>query len=776
MAADSVPRSLRVVTFVMVAAAVVATEGGAAAGRSLTPPAFALAGIPLALAAVGARFAPRPTGRRTRPPTWAAAVLLALAAVPFAVSPALDRYDQGRPLEVQMLTGFGYVALGLAALGAFPACLRLAVVSALFLMLFSLSLGDNRVSLACLGVFAAAGVVWLFLGYRAGLRAALADAPAVAAPAGPTASPGRTLPWAAVALVALLVAASGAVVAVGPKAVGATLWELVPSSGGTGRFDRNARGGVNDGNEETAGKNPAATGMVDTDQFLESPLPSLYDAISDMYGKPHKKTDQERTQALSATAKEQHGRTADGLRPSPTFPTSRNAATHPRSPLTRAARALFEVQGPTPLHVRAAVFEHFDGRVWVEAAPRVPLPPHREGNTSWMTPPHPAPRDVFAPDAVRHSVKVAKLGAGETVRAGTTTAALDGTLMPSPPHLSRFKLGKVEQESFFACGADGLLRIAGRKLPGGVAVESESRVQDPRKLFALPGDVWSVREFAAPATRHADELADLARSWVGDAPHGWPQIDAVVRRLRAEFIVDDAAGVPPDHPDVVAFFLLESRRGPDYMFATSAAVLLRHLGYRTRLVAGFYAAPQMYDRETRHTPVGWEHVHVWPEVQLAGNTWIVLEPTPGYAVLGPPTPWREALASWVAERATGLGFVAAGLVAVVWWRRSLVDASAVAWWRARSGPEWRGWVIGAARLVERRAAWSGRPRPVGQTAARYFAHLPESEPLAELVALAEWARYAPAGVTVTDAEVWAACDRAVRAWTYRRFRRVRGAG
>ena len=41
--------------------------------------------------------------------------------------------------------------------------------------------------------------------------------------------------------------------------------------------------------------------------------------------------------------------------------------------------------------------------------------------------------------------------------------------------------------------------------------------------------------------------------------------------------------------DAVEYFLFESRRGPDYLFATSAAVLLRSLGYQTRVVSGLYA-------------------------------------------------------------------------------------------------------------------------------------------------------------------------------------------
>ena len=93
-----------------------------------------------------------------------------------------------------------------------------------------------------------------------------------------------------------------------------------------------------------------------------------------------------------------------------------------------------------------------------------------------------------------------------------------------------------------------------------------------------------------------------------------------------------------------ADFLLVARRGPDYQFASAAAVLLRLLEYPTRLVSGFYASPDNYDPETQHTPVVKEDLHFWAEVFLPG-LWIVIEPTPGYEVLGPGLPWWERISA-----------------------------------------------------------------------------------------------------------------------------------
>src|SRR5262249_48832755 len=130
-----------------------------------------------------------------------------------------------------------------------------------------------------------------------------------------------------------------------------------------------SRGGVNDGDDETKGNDPRSTGMTQTDVFLESPLASLYDVINDLYGEAFKP--KERAPALPldirSKTKERDKPPGDNLRPNREFPTTRKSPSTPRDPGDRKARALFEVQGRTPLHVRVAGFDVFDGVTWREA-------------------------------------------------------------------------------------------------------------------------------------------------------------------------------------------------------------------------------------------------------------------------------------------------------------------------------------------------------------------------------------------------------------------------
>ena len=104
----------------------------------------------------------------------------------------------------------------------------------------------------------------------------------------------------------------------------------------------------------------------------------------------------------------------------------------------------------------------------------------------------------------------------------------------------------------------------------------------------------------------------------------------MIEGLRGYCAHDPEITVPLDTPDTVRWFLMESRRGPDYLFASSAAVLLRSLGYPSRMIGGYYARPENYNRLTGRTAVTAGDVHYWTQTRLADGTWVNLEPTPGY--------------------------------------------------------------------------------------------------------------------------------------------------
>jgi protein-glutamine gamma-glutamyltransferase len=768
--APELTRLVRRFTFALLVLAAAATEVAAVDSRSvLTSTAMAVFWVGLA-ALMGWLVPLPPDGRRT-PPRFVFVILLALAAAPFAVEPLRRGWTgEGYPLELQMVFALRNLGLGLAAFSVWLLCLRLACVVSLFLMLFAVTMTDHRAVMILLGLYGATGSVWLMLVYWTGLRRFFVAADTAVTLEVQAAR--ERFPWLAVFLMVGLLGCVVGLIAVGPRRAARVLGEWLPTSGGTSGYDPFARGGVNDGDDEVQGDNARSTGMTPTDSFLDSPLPSLYDILNDMYGEPFKTKDRERAIALDSRTKanESNKPPADNLRPNREFATTRKSPRRPRDPSDRAARAIFEIEGRTPLHIRVTAFDTFDGLAWHEAPlSGNPCPLEKEPNSCWMKVPKRLQPAIFA-ETESHQFKI--------------TSSL-GTLVPAPPHLSRFRVGRVNDASFFGWGQDRILRMAQRKTPAGIVIETECRTVDPRLLDAiylpsryLPGGSANVElpESLDP------EIAALARRWAGEYPKGWPQIAAIVQHLRSEYTLDPTARVPEDCRDPLGHFLLHSRRGPDYQFAGAAAVLARVLGYQTRLVSGFYASPDHYDPPTGHTPVVAEDLHFWTEVRLPSGDWLVVEPTPGYEVLGPKLPWSEralaalrALRGWLWEHLVAVSVCLVGLALLWRTRLDLFDASAAVFVRHFPGPSWQRCVRRVLWLLERRGRWAGRSRPTSQTPSTWLCRvLPASEQQSDLKLLtqmAEWCAYAPElAPPWSTPEVRRVCRRVLDTWSLQRWR------
>jgi transglutaminase-like putative cysteine protease len=656
------------------------------------------------------------------------------------------------------------LGLGLAAFAVWPLCMRLACIVSFFLILFAVSLTSQPAVLWLLGFYSTLGSVWLMLVYWTSLRrsAAAAEVAVLDVQSGE-----RRTPWLAGFLAVSVVSSVLAIMAFGPQRAARVMAEWLPTSGGTGGYDPFARGGINDGDDEVRGENARSTGMVETNSFLDSPLPSLYDMFNEMYGEPFKPKERERAIALDGQSRvsESKKKPADNLRPSREFETARKGPRQPRDPSDRAARALFEVEGRTPLHIRVTAFYLFDRENWNEAPINLSLSlVDKERNSNWMMNVWERGKaDIFAENE-RHWFRI---------------ATSLGSLVPTPPHLVRFRVGRVDQSDFFAWDQDRILRMSQRKTPAGVTVETESRTVDPKRLSGV-----SFPAGGPPANLHPD-VAALAHQWANGAQRGWPQINAIVQQLRSEYTLDPAAHSPEGCQDPLGHFLLHARRGPDYQFASAATLLLRVLGYQTRLISGFYVSPEHYDAVTRHTPVVRGDLHFWAEVALPSGDWLVIEPTPGYEVLGPNLPWSEralamllAVARWLWEHIAAIGVFIVFISILSWKRRELLDALAVTLFRLLPASSWRRCVQRVLWLLERRGRWAGCPRATSQTTSAWLrtlllARSDQADEIQQLTRMAEWCAYAPELTTPWHvAEVQNVCRRVLDTWTLRRWRAI----
>jgi transglutaminase-like putative cysteine protease len=760
----------RLVTLALLAFAAVAVEIAANDGRAVFQ-SIGLASLWVGIGVLVARFMPIPANPRDKPPFWVFLLLLALAAAPFALEPLRQRwFGEGYPLELQMVCGLRNVGLGLAACGGWFLCQRLASVVSLFLILFAAAMTNHPAVMVVFALYTAAGSIWLLLSYWSGLKSVFVTTEkAVAVEV--QAQRERT-PWVGLSVLVLLFGVSAALIVVGPKRAAFALGEWMPTSGGTGETDPFARYGLGDGPEEVAGDDAKAAGMVETEKMIEDNEKSLVDVVSDTYGPPHKPPEELERMVAGGFANviQTDGRPPESRRPSRDFDTGRKGPKTPKKPDSREARGVLEIEGRTPLHIRLVAYENYDPvrNRWIEARKPSSKRIVAEDNC-WMRLDHFKESDWYLVDD-RHKLKVADL---------------KSNLVPTSSLTTRFRIDKVDKPDYFEWDYEGVLSLAGRKqTPPGVIVTADCRTLDPSRLpdtaFSLSGATGGLPpvlgELPEPIR---PEITRIAQEWAGDRSRGWAQIEAVLSRLRHEYTLDRNASVPADHSSPVLWFLSESHRGPDYLFATAATFLLRSLGYPSRVCLGYYASPDAFDSETEHTPVKETDLHLWPEILLRDGQWLVVEPTPGYGLLAPKLPLSERIlqaaqvaVAWVVRNALLTSFTL--ILAIIFFRRhrELYDSLLLLRWRLLPARTWNEQVERAMRMLQRRGRWAGKLRSVGQTPVAWLRSAGRGDTeLARLATVAEWATYAPDLPPPWSMEdSFIVCRAALAKWTIHQWR------
>ncbi len=256
----------------------------------------------------------------------------------------------------------------------------------------------------------------------------------------------------------------------------------------------------------------------------------------------------------------------------------------------RTSDALFFVRGRTPLHLRMELYDLFDGVQWLpEPDEETPYPLHvtRVDAHPWITLPGRNTLWDSIAVPVTHTLKVVNL---------------DSNKIPSPANLNGIHIDRCEDPSMFGWSQPGMIHMNRDRLPSLTPIHVASIVIDTRQIDAeLPIVAGSDRRYQAVSVGPPlGALEELAREWGAGRKFGWGQVSAIVSRLRNECALDRQAYAPEDCDFPVGDFLFVSRRGADYQFATAAALLLRTLGYSTRVVGGFYVDPEKYD--SRPTP------------------------------------------------------------------------------------------------------------------------------------------------------------------------------
>lgn len=669
---------------------------------------------------------------------------------------------QGILLETVLAACLRNLTLALACLVPWMKFFRIAAWLSLFLLVFAMVQGESPALKYCLAGYAMIGCLWLLVHYWTML--ARKTQPALTS---------VSTPWGALGLMSLVIGGTIVAGVVGPGQTAQALWGFLPSSGGRDDYDPFSRGGVHTGDELMRGSQDSkSTGMTDSDYFLDSPDDSLYDVTHDLYGDAIKPKDWQRAIALPVDKMlKKEMIPAESLEASKEFSLLRKPPPPTGNMENHGANALLYVQGRVPAHLRVTAYDLFDGILWSEAPHRTTVGDVELDQGTWMQIIQHDPLPVFAQNQM-HVIKLAKFKSQS---------------LPFPGHATRFRVGKLHQKNSFAWAQEGILRLADRTIPPGTVTEVESRTIDPNRLL-LPVWNWDRPGHLLPylslpdLPQLQDRLHDLALYYTQQVPRGWQQVQAITKGLRSDFIHHHHTLPPEACRDIVGHFL-DHRQGRDVDFATTAALLLRTLGYPSRVVSGFYADPACYDAKTEHTLVYKNNIHFWVEVLVQRKVWVAIEPTPGYELAGPVYSYWDATALWLSN--SWIWIVQHPLLCLscligcsflVVYHHVLLDLAWRLGWNCWPGRSPRQQLKRTLDLLEWRTRGTSLERPAGLTPSRWYQQLlpviPETAHA--LIPMLAWCSYAPQETPWTSPwephQIYATCRTLVHSCTRRQLR------
>ncbi|MGE5460920.1 MAG: DUF3488 and DUF4129 domain-containing transglutaminase family protein [Solirubrobacterales bacterium] len=143
------------------------------------------------------------------------------------------------------------------------------------------------------------------------------------------------------------------------------------------------------------------------------------------------------------------------------------------------------------------------------------------------------------------------------------------------------------------------------------AVTFEAPAQYGQYTF-IPGDV-------------PPSIGDLARQWAVGKPTPYRQVLAIERHLLDPSFTYSQDPPPATDANGLVDFLTVSKTGFCQQFATAMAVLVRELGYPSRVAIGYKPG----DLEDGSYVISTYEAHAWVEVLFPGYGWLPFEPTPG---------------------------------------------------------------------------------------------------------------------------------------------------
>jgi transglutaminase-like putative cysteine protease len=623
-------------------------------------------------------------------------------------------FETGRSFEMMIMFSQKNLLLGLAVFGLRYSYQRLSILLGVCMVIFCSVVSTDRTVAVYAGIYGGIAVTWLIASHWETLRVRML-------PSQHSRMPKLWLPLLVILPLLVLVLAPSA----GTRLITAARGFL-PGSGGQGDSDPFARDGVNDGDALVAGKDNIQTfGPIDDAPFADDKRPSLYDVVNDQLDEPVRPPkQQDRSVSLPPQMMAQiRQRMSTSQQANRNFSTHRrNKNANQRLRESEKNSALFYVAGRVPLHLRMEVYDLFDGVDWYAGSSAESDATGMQ--TSMQTI---AERPWFCISASQGRHEIFRHSESHAVK----IINFRSNVIPAPSDTRRVHIEHINDASMFSANDALILKMNRDRIPELVPIHVMSDRVDRDLLPDHPDLVWNAgkhtTELSLPEGLHMQQLRELAREWTKGLPRGWQQVDAVCQKLRQSYQVDRDYRSPEDCQFPVADFLLRSKRGPDYLFAGATAVLLRSLGYPTRLVSGFYAQPEKYEHQRGHTPVSAGDIHFWCEVSTGFGPWITVEPTPGFEVLDVPAGLLKrfqqaffACLQWASSHSTSIAVLLLAGVVMLIQRQWIAERFFTAIWKFIPGRTARERILQTVNLLDRRFRYAGQPRPQSMTLNRWF--------------------------------------------------------
>ena len=301
----------------------------------------------------------------------------------------------------------------------------------------------------------------------------------------------------------------------------------------------------------------------------------------------------------------------------------------------RDGKTLMNVRSDDRNYWKVETLDRFDGTRWVRSRvglrtnPLLPEPYREQWETQFRVTIRDLDTDLFPIAGTALRIE----GADPVIVADD-----DGTISAVGESLD--KGDSYEVEAYVPQPTPAQMRAA-PTVPGEDLLPYVPEEIAPTTELSLPGEPLPVRPNGISVGARGQQGAILAREvlespyarvWrlsrrlAAGQPTAYDVVRAVQSHLRTEYIYDER---PPRRDYPLAAFLFRDRVGYCQQFSGAMALMLRMLGIPARVAAGF--TPGSYNADTKEYRVRDLDAHSWVEVWFTGVGWVPFDPTPSIA-------------------------------------------------------------------------------------------------------------------------------------------------